>query len=136
MYDRDDLFKLTDWRDNQYFDQRLDHNFLFDTGFRLAVGKLTRDTYYWFVYPAFHLKATTTRCVSLQDVSGTLVEHVDSNLVRGKLGEFGVLHEPYVYVYWSHMPMKDAAGKSLGAPVALPDYRELKRVTIPVLDLN
>jgi hypothetical protein len=59
-----------------------------------------------------------------------LVEHADNNLVKGKLGEFGVLNTPYVYVYWTHMPMK------AGAPVALPDYRELKLVTMPVLDLN
>jgi hypothetical protein len=140
MYDKYDLYKLTDWRNNQYFEERLDHYFLFDTGFRLVVGKLTppsdKNAYYWFVYPAFHLKAVTTRCVSLKDVTGTLVEHVDSNLMKGKLGEFGVLNQPYVYVYWTHTPMKDTNNKPLGMPVALPDFRELKLVTPPLLNLN
>ena len=136
MYDRHDLFKLTDWRDDQYFNQRLDHYFLYDNGFGLKVAKVKpptdKEAYYWFVSPAFHLKATTTRCVSLLDVAGTLVTHKDSDQVRGKLGEFGVVDTPYVYVYWTHY----AKDMKVGMPVALPSYRELKLVTPPLMDLN
>lgn len=132
MYEPDNLYKLLDYRDNHYFEQRLDHYFLYDNGFGLKVGKLKKENYYWFLSAAFLLKAITTRCVSLKDVAGTLVIHRECDQVKGKLMDFGILDTPYVHVYWTHY----AKDMKVGMPVALPSWRELKLITPQLLNLN
>jgi hypothetical protein len=68
-----------------------------------------------------HMKATTVLCVSLDDLQGLRVQYKGYPLIKGVVGGYGVLHTPFVYVYWSYLPMRDENNKPLGCPCALPD---------------
>jgi hypothetical protein len=126
---------LLKWHDNKYFEQRKDDQFLVEiVQLRVCVLTLYRGNY-WFEYPGMHVKATTTPCVSLNDLQGTKVHYKDYPIIKGILGGYGVINTPYVYVFWGQVPMKDNlynfahmtpnAGKPLGFPCSLPDNKYL-----------
>jgi len=85
---------------------------------------------YWFEYPGMHMKATTALCASLNDLHGMRVQYKGYPLIQGKVGGYGVLHTPYVYVFWDRIPLRDEKNNDLGRPCALPDNFYLLDVTL------
>ena len=130
------LETLTNWQENSYFKEREGHYFLVSTfSPMLQVCKLYYEKGYWFDATYGQIKATSARCVSLNDLNGVKVYYRGYPRVQGVLGGYGVLKTPFVYVFWGQVPMKDTVfnfahstpnkGQPLGFPCALPDNHNL-----------
>jgi hypothetical protein len=115
--------KLTTWREHDYFKEREDHYFLFETiNPILKVAKLIKfKGSYYFDYTGMQIKAITTPCVSLNDINGLPVHYKGHPKIRGIVGGYGVVQTPFIYIFWGRVAMRDDDGNQQGFPCALPD---------------
>jgi hypothetical protein len=71
---------------------------------RLAYAETEKSTY-WFTYPGMHIKAETTRCCKLSDLTGLKVSLIGNPEVIGTLlGHTGIVHTAFAYVFWGRLP--------------------------------
>jgi hypothetical protein len=121
------MISIFKYQTHEYFKEREDHYFLFETiSPIMKVAKLIKyKGSYYFDYTGMQIKAITTPSISLKDLSGTPVHYRDYPIIKGIAGEFGVANTPYIYIFWTHIPMKDDNGNPLGCPCALPDNYDI-----------
>lgn len=98
---------LLQHRNNQYFDERQDHQFIFFT--INPIMKITKiekhNGNWWLMYPGINTKAISVPCISLEDI-GDMHFNVDENdKIRGIIGGggYGLNNSPYAYIFWGRI---------------------------------
>lgn len=68
---------ICEWRDEQYFNQRSNHQFLFHTvGSIRQISKIVLEHgKWWFTFSGGKIKATTTPCISVNEILGSTMKH-------------------------------------------------------------
>ena len=67
-----------------------------------------------------HIKATTTKCVAISELTDIRVVYKGYDKIRGKImGHTAVINTPFIYTFWDNIDIK------LPMPCALPDINNL-----------